>query len=612
MTAVVPKYTTLKPLQHITNIPVYVETKLSQQSHMVQSKEALGYSDQGSSGSSSTESQPADEESSKRRMKESVLGKSRFFSVESNNEQNPKKSRFALKKSVSTPNSSLSRSDSDRSNKTNNKMDQVLNRLRQTFSTRRSDDDVLFPWKWKRVSQTPSTSGSSDISNVSDITVKRTKAVEKQGQEKQVLLKGNEKEAEVMDKWSLNRITLKPPSTSGNTVAQDKFYIWSDRSSPDTDQDEQNIFSQQKSTSQTHLTHSPTMHHDFYKDMETDYKSTNQLLSCRDSSPGRSSNPSSAYSTQFGKSTPSPRSPFSPFSSLSPHSSFPSPEVTDDSVFYSPKLQRRRESSSPCEPVEGFSLGSSRRSRASTGPASASSGQDKEGTVSSCADLKYGIEPSRSFSVSSVLSSRPSGPGRISTGSRFMSVGDLSESALTCRGNDKDLDYWSVTPDWHTTCGYQPSKDFLMSYHSNDPGKMRSRSLPRSLTRCLANYSRVSVSPPINTTTSKPAHLWSPNTNTCHFAWDTAGPPTPPPTPPLSPVSRRMSKPTSLSSTSFPSSSGAPQPVDSQSSRGHLPSRGYVSSLSTFEESSDSSSDTTTDDEYYLEIPGDDEKETEL
>lgn len=609
-----PKNTALTPLQHTVNTPVSVETKLSNQSHTVQSKEATGHSDQGSSGSSSTESQPPDDESAKRRMKESLLGKSRFFSVESTNEQSSKRSRFALKKSVSTPSSSLSRSDSDRSNKTNNKMDQVLNRLRQTFSTRRSDDDMLFPWKWKRASQTPSISGSSDVSNVSDITVESTKTAEKQGQEKGVVLKDNEKETEVMNRWSQNRYTLTPPSASGKAMAGDKFYIWSDKSTPHSDQNEQNISAEHISKNQTHLTHSPKTHQfDLYKDNEKDYKPTNQFLSYRDPSPGRSPNPSAAYPTHFGKSTSSPRSPFSPFSSLSPLSSLPSPDVTDDSVFYSPKLHRRRESSSPCEPGEGFSLGSSRRCRASTGPPSASPGQDKECLASSYADLKYGIEPGRSFSVSSVLSSRPSGPGRISTGSRFMSVGDLSESALTCGGNGRDLDHWSVPPDLTTRCDNLPNKDFQMLYYPNDPGKMRSRSLPRSLTRCLANWSSgVSVSPPVNTTTSKPAHLWSPNMNTCHFAWDTEGPPTPPPTPPLSPGSRCMSKPTSLSSPTFPSSSGAPQQVESQSSRGRLPSRTYESSLGTFEESSDSSSDTTTDDEYYLQTGEDEEKETEL
>lgn len=228
------------------------------------------------------------------------------------------------------------------------------------------------------------------------------------------------------------------------------------------------------------------------------------------------------------------------------------------------------------------------------------------------ADLKYGIEPGRSFSVSSVLSSRPSGPGRISTGTRFMSVGDLSKSALTCGSIGKDLDYWPVATDWTTDYSGQSSKDRQMSSFFNDPGKMKTRSLPRSLTRRLANWSSgVAVVPP-SVTKSKPGHQWNPDMSICNFPWDIEGPPTPPPTPPLSPVSRRVSKPPSLSSPTFPISQGPQQQVDSQSSRGRLPSRDYISSLSTFEESSDSSSDTTTDDEYYLETGEDEEKETEL
>lgn len=599
-TTAATKSTTPNPLHHTANTPVPVETKLSQ--HRLQSKQAKSHSDQSSSGSSSTDSQPP--ESSNKRVKEIVLGKSRFFSVESNHEQSPKRSRFALKKSVSTPSSSLSRSESERATKTNNKMDQVLNRLRQTFSTRRSDDDILFPWKWKRASQTPSVSGSSDSES--------TKKLEQQEQEEGMELKDNEKGTDGTNRWTQNRYTLVPPSAPGSAMAGDELYNWSDKLTLDIDQDEQNVCAEHmECQNQPYLSiHSPTtLQLDFYTDKETDYKPTNQFLSCRDPSPGRSPNPSAAYPTQYRKSTSSPRSPFSPFSSLSPVSPFTSPDVTDD-VFYSPKLQRRRESPLPGEQGEGLSLGGSRRSRASTGPPSVGPGQDKE---SSYADLKYGIEPGRSFSVSSVLSSRPSGPGRISTGSRFMSVGDLTKSALTCEGTSKDLDQWSVTPDWTTEYDCQPSKDCRMSYFPSDPGKLRSRSLPRSLTRRLANWSSEAfASPPDTTTTSKPARLWSPNMNTCHFGWDSEGPPTPPPTPPLSPVSRRMSKPPSPSSPTSPSSSGAPQQMDSPSSRGHLPSRGYISSLSTFEESSDSSSDTTTDDEYYLEIGEDEEKETEL
>lgn len=597
-----PKNATPKPSHHNANTPVSVETSLSQESHTMQRKEAgdnpCTHSDQSSSGSSSTEIQSQDDEGCSKLSKENVLGKSRFFSMEVNNEQSPKKSRFALKKSVSTPSSSLSRSESEKTNKSNNKMDQVFNRLRQKFSTKRSEDDLSFPWKWKRASQAPSVSGSSDTSNVSDISVEPTKTREK----KERVLSNNKQEEEGTSRWSQNRYTIITPSTE-NTLSSDPV---------ETEQVDQNVCAEHTSENKLHLTvHGPAVHKfDFYKD-GPDYKATNQFLSCRDLSPGRSPNPSATCPSQFRKSTPSPRSPFSPFSSLSPLSPFSSPDVTDDSVFYSPKLQRRRESSSPCELSEGISLGGRRRSRASTGPPSASPGQDKDQLTSSYADLKYGIEPGRSFSVSSVLSSRPSGPGRISTGSRFMSVGDL-QAALSCGVKSRDLDQWCSTSDGTTGFGFQPN-DHRMSSFPGDPGKMRSRSLPRSLTRCLTNWSsEVPTSQPVKAKASKPAHLWSPNMNICHFAWDTDGPPTPPPTPPLSPVSRRMSQPSNQSSPTFPSSPGAPQQGDSQSSRGLLPSRGYVSSLGTFEESSDSSSDTTTDDEYYLETDEDREKETEL
>ncbi|KAF0028256.1 hypothetical protein F2P81_019343 [Scophthalmus maximus] len=609
-----PKNTTPKPVQHTANTGS-VETKLSQQPHRLKSKEASSephsHSDQSSSGGSSADSQSQCEASCSRGSKESVLGKSTLFSVESSNEQSPKRNRFALKKSVSTPNSSLVRSDSERSNKTNNKMDQVINKLRQTFSTRRSDDDPSFPRKWKRVSQTPSVSGLSDINNVGDVTADCAKKLEERVQEGGVVIMDGDQVTE--DTKRQNRYTIIPLPTVGNTRAGDKFSIWFEKSASETDQEEQNVCAGHKSESitQVHITpHSPTMHQ---FDNITDHKPTNQLSICRDPSPGRSPNPSGSYPTQLRKSTSSSRSPFSPFSSISPLSQFSSPDVTDDNVFYSPKPQRRREPSSPCEPGEGISLGGSRRSRASTGPPSAGPGQDNEHFASSYADLKYGIEPGRSFSVSSVLSSRPSGPGRISTGSRYMSVGDLSKSCLTCGGNAKDLDQWSFPPDWNAEYDCQHPGECCGSYFSTDPGKMRSKSLPRSLTRRLANWSSdVSLSQPGTTIASKPAHLWSPNMNTFHFGWDTDGPPTPPPTPPLSPVSRRMSTPPSISSPPFSSSPVAPHSVDTQSSRGHLPSRSYVSSLSTFDESTDSSSDTTTDDEYYLETGEGEEKETEL
>ncbi|XP_053268318.1 mucin-12 [Pleuronectes platessa] len=600
------KNTTPQPLQH-------TEIKLSQQPNRVQIKKATGephtHSGQSSSSGSSADSQSQCEGSRNRKTKENVLGKSRFMSMESTNEQSPKKSRFALKKSVSTPNSSLSRSDSDRSNKTNNKMDQVLNKIKQTFSTRRSDDDPSFPWKWKKASHTPNVSGSSDISTVSDVTGDSTETVKEREKEGLVVIQDSDQGAECTKTQTQNRYSIIPPPAVTPTV-------WSEKSTPETDQDEQNACAGlSDNKTQAHLTpHSPTIHHlDFYNDSRTYYKPTLQLPTRRDPSPGRSPNPSGSCPTQFRMSTSSSRSPFSPFPSLSPVSPFSSPDISDDNVFYSPKLQRCKESSSPCEQGEGIGLGGSRRSLASTGPPSPVAGQDNEPFASSYADLKYGIEPGRSFSVSSVLPSRPSGPGRISTGSRFLSVGDLTKTSLTCGGNGKDLDQWSFGPDWTTDYDCRPTGDSSGSYFPSDPAKIKSRSLPRSLTRSLGNWSSGdSVSHPGNTTGTRQAHLWSQNMNTFQFGLDAEGPPTPPATPPLSPVSRRMSQPPSPSSPTFPSPPGTPQSVDSQSSKGRLPSRGYVSSLSTFDESSDSSSDTTTDDEYYLETGDGEEKETEL
>lgn len=509
------------------------------------------------------EDQNPEEENSKRGSREALLGKSRYFSMESSQEQTQKKSRFALKRSTSSPNSSVSRSDSDRSSRANTKMDQMVNKLKKTFSTRRSEEDLSFPWKWRRTSQTPSVNGSADLSGVTVGSADSPKSAAMQEEDKELPIKG--KEAEARDACAPFRCTLAPPAANGGSKGSacvEQMCV--------------------------HQSHSPT---------------SNQFLSCRDPSPGRGPASPAAYPTQTGKSTPSPRSPFSPFSSLSPVSSIPSPDVTDD-VFYSPKPARRREPSSPCEPGEGFSLTASRRSRASTGPPSLSLSPENEYWASSCADLKYGIEPGRSFSVSSVLSCRPSRHGRISTGSRVMSVGSLCESALTYAGTHQDLDLdlecdgplWAMGSTWGMRKGFQ-------MYCSKDSTKVRSRSLPRSLTRCLSSWtSGVSPPSPGGALTARPVPLVDPDLGGSRFPWDAEGPPTPPPTPPPSP--RCMSKPPS------PSTPESPQQWDGLC-RGHLPSRGHKSSLGTFDESSDSSSETTTDDEYYLET-GEEEKETEL
>ncbi|MEQ2211370.1 hypothetical protein XENOCAPTIV_027789, partial [Xenoophorus captivus] len=596
--------------QHNTNTFVSVETGFNQQPHSAPSKatveQSCRLSDQIPTDGRPTKSEPSLDEPNNTSMKESVLSKNRFCSVEVNNEQSPKKSRFGIKRSISTPSSSLSRSESERVTKSYNKVDQMFSKLKQKFSSRRTEDDLSFPWKWKRTSQTPSISGSSDKSSVSDVSADSTKTLEDRTQEKEMALKDSAVKTEDTKRQLDNRYILIPALSVGETKADNDLSIWSESAVQETDP---NYCTAQQS--KLHLTvHGPVEQFDLYENSGT--KRTATSLSCSDHSVDGSLSPNAAYPSQCKKSTPSPRSPFSPFSSLSPVSPFSTAEMSDDNVFYSPKLQRRRESSSPFEPREGIRLGVSRRSRASTGPPTPSPGKDKEPFTSSYADLKYGIEPGRSFSVSSVLSSRPPRPGRISTGTRFMSVGDLSQPALSCASNSSELHRWSITPAEVGQFYTQPDHDPHMSHFPYDDGR-RSRSLPRSLTQCLAKWS--SGVPPSQSSTgtpSKPGLIRSPSINICHFSWDTEGPPTPPPTPPLSPVIRRMSKPPSLPSPTFPSSPEAVEQADSQSSRAHRPSRGYVSSLDTFEESSDSSSDTTTDDEYYIDSEEDGGKETEL
>lgn len=546
---------TQKPGGRPANPPASQETQLSPGAALGQGNRAAEPSDQ--NGDCLTE--PQNPEDEKRGSREGILGKSsRFFSMESSNEQIQKRGRFALKRSTSTPNSNLSGSDSDRSSKTNNKMDQMVNRLKKTFSTRRSEDDLSFPWKWRRTSQTPSVTGTGEVDGVG--TPDRPKAAE---------LPSKGQEPATGHGWTQNRCSLTPPCES--TKAGGEFCVWSGTPSPNGDTGDSSCVEQMC----VKQPHGPPTHQ------------FDQFLST-----------SEAFPAHAGKSTPSPRSPFSPFSSLSPVSSIPSSDVTDD-VFYSPKLPRRREPASPCEPGEGFSLAGLRRSRPSTGPPSVSPSLELD--YSSCADLKYGIEPGRSYSVSSVLSSRPSGPGRISTGSRVMSVGNLCESALTYAGKSQDLDLACDGPDW-AACR---ASEGLHLCRGHDPSKIRSRSLPRSLTRCFSSWNSGLPAPPRGDTLNvQPAHLVGPDISASHFTWDAGGPPTPPPTPPPSPVSRRMSKPPSPSSPIFPMSPVSPQQLDG-------PSRGQISRLDTFEEFSDNSSETTTDDEYYLETR-EEEKETEL
>lgn len=572
----VPRNAKPKPLNYTQNTGVYVEPRFSKQTQTVQCEEVV---DQSSNlFHSSKASQTPVSECSHQNVKDSTFGKS--ISMEVNNEQSPRKTHSGMKKSLTLPNPNSSNSESERTSKNSNKVDQMLNKLKQRFSSKRSDEDLSFPWKWRRASQTLSVSGLSDVSAVSDNSTDSTKTLEEQVQQTEMVPNSTE----ATSKKSQKRFASLVPNDRKSAGGQ--FAIQSEKSSIEN---EHNFSTEQTSKPKVHLT----------------VQNPENIQSDSDLSAGMASITTAA--SQCGKSTPSPRSPrspFSPFTTLTPLSPFSPSDVMDDNVFYSPKLQRHREST--CEPGEGMSLGP--RRRASTGPPR-NSVLDSSLLTSSYADLKYGIEPGRSFSVSSVLSNRPSKSERNSTRSRFMSVGDLSQSGLSCGTSGTGLDQGPSTPNWTEELGTKHYRQ--MSKFYSDPDKMRSRSLPRSWTQCLSscNMAAPSSQP---ATTSKLARLRGPSINTCHFAWDTEGPPTPPPTPPLSPVSKCMSKAFNLPSPTLPCTSGVLQQPDGQPSRVNLPSKGYMASLGTFDESSDSSSDTTTDDEYYLEPDDDGEKETEL
>lgn len=197
-------------------------------------------------------------------------------------------------------------------------------------------------------------------------------------------------------------------------------------------------------------------------------------------------------------------------------------------------------------------------------------GQNLTGVVlsSPCADLKYGLQHGRSVSVSSVVSGRPSGPGRISTGSRQSSVSDLSSlDGFVTKSRHSSVSSPVGSPENNGT-----TSSGCISYKGPTGGRLPSEVHLRS-SDILEDIS---------------------------FQWDMEAGPTPPP----SPVYTRR-----ISQVSSPSSASNRTSPDSLSPRGLLPSRNYKSMLSVFEESG---SETTTDDEYYLNSDDDNEKETEL
>ncbi|XP_072545445.1 uncharacterized protein [Salminus brasiliensis] len=265
---------------------------------------------------------------------------------------------------------------------------------------------------------------------------------------------------------------------------------------------------------------------------------------------------------------PQTRKPtLSPSPTLYP-SAFSAKDTQTDDVFYS-HFPLRRKNTFACQtenvpPHPGHSA-NSQRQRLMGAHLSAS-----------CADLKYGLERGRSVSVSSIVSGRPSGPGRISTGSKG-SVSDLSSlDEFSSRSRHSSI---SISPEDSPEYGVKgPSS---LPVHNTYKGCVQGR-LPSN------------------------DRLWSPvSLDTSPYARDTEADPTPPPSPPFSPTSRRISRVPSSSST------GSRTSQDSLSPRGFLPSRNYKCTLSVFEESS---SDTTTDDEYYLnsDLDEEEEKETEL
>ncbi|KAK1806187.1 hypothetical protein P4O66_000079 [Electrophorus voltai] len=250
-------------------------------------------------------------------------------------------------------------------------------------------------------------------------------------------------------------------------------------------------------------------------------------------------------------------------------------DSANDDVFYTPVSRRRY--SSLCEtedvPHPGNTKNAGRKHFT------------RNILSASCADLKYGLEHGRSVSVNSVVSGRPSGPGRISVGSKPGSTTDITgldefvtQGSLSSIGNPCDSPRYGAT---------SPRNHPIHNAHKGDIGGLMSG-----------------------------GRLWGPVNLETSLTVDTDADPTPPPSPPFSPTSRCMARIPSSSSTSSRTSQ------DSLSPRGHLPSRDYKSTLPVFEESPNSS-ETTTDDEYYVNSDDDDdddddddnddeEKETEL
>lgn len=539
--------------------------------------------------------------------------------------QSPKKGLFSLRGKrdnvVATPAANLPRNpampqsekpknESEKEQKESNKIDLVLSRLRQTFRVKRLDDE-----RTKRTPQPPSVRGASDISDVTESS--------------------GSSDREEKEKWRENDGVHKPSNS---------FWAGSEHTSDMTKENvrrEHSQFEGFKDHTEARNRDQPCVmdlpQFESYKDESItkpkDQPSSSEISPTRRQfeaykeeriSRARKQPPQRDFSSVMRQPWDPSRSATLPAyrtSSGSPRNTFSvlhfsQKDSENDNVFHVPRIPQRKKTTSLCEPGDReFGSGDQRGS------------EGRLASFSSCADLKYGLEAGRSFSVTSVLSSRPSGPGRISSGPSVSSVSDLTYPALTFGEEVMTWDDCRVKGDWtipmwdtHTTTGHKTTGD---SQAVNDwsvvsdrtsrnerktikanfinPHKARSKSLPRN----VSWSSEFTAPSPTSTTTGR---MWNHGSlETSHSLWDTEGPPTPPP----SPASRRISRPPSSSSASPTDIRASP---DSLSPRGRLPSRGYVSNLAVFEESdsgSDMDSDTTTDDEYYLAGDGG-EKETEL
>nr|XP_023654076.1 uncharacterized protein LOC111836767 [Paramormyrops kingsleyae] len=255
-------------------------------------------------------------------------------------------------------------------------------------------------------------------------------------------------------------------------------------------------------------------------------------------------------------------------SSLSPRSSqlsfdFDSDDADNENVFYRGSLERKSKRKKTISFSElndyqvcvGGQVGAADR----TGNTSLSrSLKDISQESQSHPFSDFSLKAGRSFSVSNVHASRPSGSARMATVPRMTSIDSL-----------RGADILDVVPKQRSRA---QSCSIDQAVYRDESGKQVTTGR--------------NLSPP---SLHKPSSVQADELS-----------PSPPPSPLFSPP--RMSRPPSSSPRSSLTS------PDSLSPRGCLPSRGYKSSLSDLGESD---SDTTTDDEYYLN--GDKgEKETEL